>query len=217
MNQGRKTLEDICDVIEAKYRGNLVLHQLDLASFDSIYLFASRLNQTVHCIDYLVNNAGIMMCNEGKTKDGFELQFGTNYLGPFLLTYLLLDKVRAGPAGRIINTSSISHNTGIMHFNNINLVGIYSPLRAYGQSKLATILMTRELAKRLHHSRVKCYSVHPGLVQTDLYARSDSIFARLSSKSIFSLGFISTEQGAQTTLYCAFDQEVANESGHYYK
>ena len=203
-------------MIEPQYRDNVILHRLDLASFDSINSYASKLNQTVSEIDYLINNAGIMMCKEDKTQDSFELQFGCNYLGPFLLTHLLMDKLKAAPAARIINLSSISHNAGIIHFNNINLVGIYSPLRAYAQSKLATILWTRELAKRLANTNVKTYAVHPGLANTELYTNSDSALVRFSS-NFGSLGFISTEQGAQTILYCAFDQELANESGHYYK
>ena len=216
VRKGKAAQESIYDVIEPGYRGNVILYRLDLASFDSIYSFAGKLNQTTRWIDYLINNAGIMMCNENKTQDGFELQFGSNYLGPFLLTYLLIDKLKAAPAARIINLSSISHNAGIIHFNNINLVGIYSPLRAYGQCKLATNLWTRELAKRLYSTNVKTYAVHHGLVSTDLYTISDSAFVRFCG-NFGAIGMISADQGAQTTLYCAFDQEVGKESGYYYK
>ena len=160
------------------------------------------------------------MTAEERTEDGLELQFGANYLGPFLLTHLLLDLLKAGGGdqARIVNLSSISHNAGLMTFDNLNLVGgAYTPLKAYAQSKLATVLWSRQLAKRLPMEQVTVYSVHPGIVQTELYARSVNRFARLCRRLAGPLAFTTAEQGAQTTLYCALEPALAAESGHYYK
>ncbi len=170
-------------------------------------------------LHYLINNAGVMMTAEERTEDGLELQFGANYLGPFLLTHLLLDLLKAGhDQARIVNLSSISHNAGLMAFDNLNLVGgAYTPLKAYAQSKLATVLWSRQLAKRLPIEQVTVYSVHPGIVQTELYARSVNRFARLCRRLAGPLAFTTAEQGAQTTLYCALEPALAAESGHYYK
>lgn len=225
---GQAALEEIKGCTEEpKYHRNLHLHRLDLASFTSIGAFARQVRRTLQQVNnggppqlhYLINNAGVMMTAEERTEDGLELQFGANYLGPFLLTHLLLDLLKAGhdPA-RIVNLSSISHNAGLMTFDNLNLVGgAYTPLKAYAQSKLATVLWTRELAKRLPTEQVTVYSVHPGIVQTELYARSVNRFARLCRRLAGPLAFTTAEQGAQTTLYCALEPALAAESGHYYK
>lgn len=228
MAAGEAALAIIKESTDPHYHKNILLFNLDLASFASITSFAQQVQQALGMgrpLDYLINNAGIMMCSEGQTEDGLELQFGANYLGPFLLTHLLLNKLKAAAKvnghARIVNLSSISHNAGLMAFSNLNLVsGAYSPLRAYAQSKLATILWTRELARRLRENgndHVTTYSVHPGIVKTDLYTNSDSKFAQLSKQIFGSIGFITPEQGAQTTLYCALEPSLENESGHYYK
>lgn len=229
LTAGQAALEEIKGCTEEpKYHRNLHLHRLDLASFTSIGAFARQVRRTLQQVNnggppqlhYLINNAGVMMTAEERTEDGLELQFGANYLGPFLLTHLLLDLLKAagGDPARIVNLSSISHNAGLMTFDNLNLVGgAYTPLKAYAQSKLATVLWSRQLAKRLPTEQVTVYSVHPGIVQTELYARSVNRFARLCRRLAGPLAFTTAEQGAQTTLYCALEPALAAESGHYYK
>lgn len=194
---------------------NLFIEQLDLSSLKSVRKCATILNSKLNKIDYLINNAGIMMCPEQKTEDGFEFQFATNHLGHFLLTNLLLDKIKASPSARIINLSSIAHMRGKIHFDNIHLNGIYTPLISYGQSKLANLLFTVELARRLKDTNVNVYTVHPGLVDTDLKRHLNGTLQ--SCLAFFNkLILISPELGAQTTLYCAFDKDIQHETGQYY-
>ena len=124
---------------------------MDLASLDSVRNFAKRINEKEDRIDLLINNAGIMACPKWKTKDGFEMQFGVNHLGHFLLTNLLLDKIKNTKSSRIVNVSSRAYMRGKMHWDDLNLdkEKSYEPRVAYNQSKLANVLFTRELAKRL--------------------------------------------------------------------
>ncbi len=130
-----------------------------------------------------------------------------------MLTLLLLNLLKKSSNARIINVSSTAHKAGKIHFENINLRNnAYSPLKAYSQSKLANILFTRELAKRLgKNSNIKVYCLHPGVVRTDIMRH---ISAFLSFIRIF---FIDVEKGAQTTLFCALEESLENETGFYYE
>ena len=146
----------------------VVFAQLDLASLQSVRDFATRiLNQEPH-IDILINNAGVLVPSYTKTEDGFELQFGVNHLAHFLLTNLLLDRLKEAPAARIVNVSSNAHMIGKIYFDDLQSEKSYSKFRAYGHSKLANILFTRSLARRLKDTRVTAYSLTPGLVRTEL-------------------------------------------------
>ncbi|CAG2123484.1 unnamed protein product, partial [Medioppia subpectinata] len=126
--------------------------------------FADELKARESAVDILINNAGIYQCPEWETTDGFEMQFGTNHLGPFLLTLTLLPLLQSAPVARIVNVASGYHEIGKIHFDNINLKnGAYDPEKAYCQSKLAMVLCTREMARRLGtESNVKCYALNPG-------------------------------------------------------
>ena len=147
---------------------NVVFMQLDLASLDSVRNFAtSVLDKEAH-IDILVNNAGIMACPYMKTADGFEMQFGVNHLGHFLLTNLLLDRLKQAPAARIVNVSALAYKIGKINFDDLNSTQRYSSLAAYSQTKLANILFTRSLAKRLEGTRVTVNALHPGVIRTEL-------------------------------------------------
>ena len=115
-------VEEMCNDFGEEFRTNISVVSLDLASFESINKCCMKILCLVDKIDYLINNAGIMMCDEQRTKDGFEYQFGCNYLGHFLLTHLLMSKILASKSARIVNLSSIAHNAGVMHFDNINLI-----------------------------------------------------------------------------------------------
>ena len=141
-------------VAEVKKRtgnNNVVLMQLDLASLNSVRSFSASVLAKEPRIDILVNNAGVMACPYSKTAEGFEMQFGVNHLGHFLLTNLLLDRMKNAPAARIVNVSSRGHDWGKINFDALTPPPEkYSPYRAYWQSKLANVLFTRSLAKRLH-------------------------------------------------------------------
>ena len=144
-------------------------HQLDLASFKSIRKFAKEVLSEESRIDILINNAGVMYCPFGKTEDGFETQFGVNHLGHFLLTNLLLDKIKQAPEGRIIVVSSLGHTFATkLDLDTINSEAHYSSYDAYHKSKLSNVLFTKALAKRLTGTNVTANSLHPGGVDTEL-------------------------------------------------
>ncbi|XP_054152561.1 retinol dehydrogenase 12-like [Oppia nitens] len=194
---------------------DIILLKLDLASLKSVRQFAQNVAQQVRKVDIIVNNAGVMMCPEWKTTDGFEMQFGTNYLGHFLLTMHLLPLLKKSVSARVINISSLAHMIGRINFENINMVnGSYQPFKAYAQSKLALILFGRELARRLgSESKIKTYSVHPGHTFSELGRYDDMV------GMIYKLGkivFLNPEMGSQTTLFCALDETLDNETGFYY-
>lgn len=157
-------------VREKSGNDNVVFRLLDLASFESIRQFASKILEDEPRIDILINNSGVMGCPYTKTKDGFEMQFGVNHLGHFLLTHLLLDRLKEAPTARIINVSSVAHSfvNGII-FDDLDSKKSYTVHSAYFRSKLANILFTRSLAKRLTGTSVTANSLHPGSVRTELY------------------------------------------------
>ncbi|OTF74443.1 retinol dehydrogenase 11-like protein [Euroglyphus maynei] len=221
LNKARIVRDEILDEIRLnnnndQQENRIELIQLDLSSLQSVRKCAQEINDKVDQIDYLINNAGIMMCPESKTIDGFESQFATNHLGHFLLTNLLLDKIRRSSSARIINLASIAHIPGSIHFDNINLEnGAYTPLKAYAQSKLANVLFTLELARKLRDTNIRTYAVHPGLVNTELGRHLNGL--ALCLLNFFRrMILISPELGAQTTLHCAFDSNINDDSGGYF-
>ncbi|XP_072766980.1 retinol dehydrogenase 11-like [Anoplolepis gracilipes] len=203
--------------------GELVVYQLDLSSLKSVKECAKKLLTKESAIHLLINNAGVMMCPQETTEDGFELQLQTNYIGHFLLTLLLLPKMQSsGPGCRIINVSSFLHLFGAIH-NDLNLKESYGPMKAYIQSKLANILFTKELARRLKEANIdeiNVYSLHPGVITTEIGRHyNTTIFPGASTIfQIFLQPFLKNpEQGAQTTIYCSVDEKAADETGLYYK
>uniref|UniRef100_UPI00398F629A retinol dehydrogenase 12 n=1 Tax=Pristiophorus japonicus TaxID=55135 RepID=UPI00398F629A len=198
---------------------NVLVHKLDLASLQSVHSFADRIQETETCLDILINNAGIMRCPKWKTEDGFEMQFGVNHLGPFLLTNLLLDLLKKSAPSRIVTVSSLAHNSGKIHFDDINLDISYNPAVSYAQSKLANILFTRELAKKLTGTGVTANSLHPGVVLTDLprhFLLSQPLMLKMLFTPFSKLTFKNPWQGAQTSIYCAVAEELDNVSGLYF-
>ena len=148
-----------------------IMH-LDLANLESVHKFADQFKTQYERLDVLLNNAGIMMVPYGTTEDGFELQFGTNHLGHFALTGLLIDFLNNTPGARVVNVSSNGHRFGIMDFDNLMFAGgqEYSPVGAYGRSKLANLLFTYELQRRFETSGVSTIATaaHPGISDTNL-------------------------------------------------
>lgn len=137
--------------------------QLDLASLDSVREFSRRFHELESSLHILINNAGIMACPRALTKDGFELQFGTNHLGHFLLTNLLLDRLKESAPSRVVIVSSVLHKIGRIKRDDLNSEKSYAKWSVYGQSKLAKVLFARELSKRLEGSGVTANSLHPGM------------------------------------------------------
>ena len=127
-----------------------------------------------------------------KTADGFELQFGVNHLAHFLLTNLLLDRIKESPSARIVNVSSLSHHFSSINFDDLQSESSYSRYGAYGQSKLANILFTRSLAQRLKESRVTAYSLHPGTVRTEVFRHIPYVIVSLNASFTMSAYIMTT-------------------------
>jgi NAD(P)-dependent dehydrogenase (short-subunit alcohol dehydrogenase family) len=159
----------------------------------------------------LVNNAGGSARRRTLTRDGYEQNFGVNHLAPFLLTNLLIDKLKASAPSRIVNVSSMMHRMASINFDDLQSERRFSGMRTYGQSKLANILFTRSLARRLAGSRVTANALHPGAVNTALSGASAGPLSWLAG-----LVMLSPEQGARTSLYLSTSPEVADQTGQYF-
>ena len=202
----------------------VLVKKLDLGSLSSVREFAKDINETEPRLDILINNAGIMLCPPWKTKEGFEMQFGVNHIGHFLLTNLLLDLIKKSAPSRIVIVSSAAHAFGRMMWNNVMQEDRYNSLKAYEQSKTANILHCLELSKKLEGTGVTCYSLHPGGIKTNLQQHLGNIdhlpfCSRMFVKTwnpLISMFGLTPLQGAQTTIYCAVAPELANTSGKYY-
>ncbi|KAK8467811.1 hypothetical protein PHAVU_007G157500 [Phaseolus vulgaris] len=218
----------------AKEAKQLILHEkesarvdilkLDLCSVNSVRTFVDNFIALALPLNILINNAGVMFCPYQKTEDGIEMQFATNHLGHFLLTNLLLDKMKqtakeTGIEGRIVNLSSIAHlytyEEGI-RFDNINEEDGYSDKKAYGQSKLANILHANELSRRLQEEGVNitANSVHPGVIMTPLMRHSSLLMNFLKTFTFFM--WKSVPQGAATTCFVALHPSLKGVSGKYF-
>ncbi|XP_063401185.1 retinol dehydrogenase 14-like [Mytilus trossulus] len=194
---------------------------LDLASLRSIRQFAKDINQNEERLDILINNAGVFYCPDDlKTEDGFEMQFGVNHLGHFLLTNLLLDLLKKSAPSRVVTVSSNAHEKGRINFDDMNSEKNYKPRACYDQSKLANVLFSRELSKRLKGTGVTTYSLHPGVVRTNIskYLRQQHFFSGPIIDLFLVLPlFKDSEQGISTIIYCAVDESLEKESGNYYR
>ena len=157
------------EVVKSRSKNeNVVFIQLDLASLKSVRDFSAKVLQDEARIDILINNAGVSVPPYTKTEDGFELQIGVNHLAHFLLTNLLLERIKEAPSPRIVNVSSEAHKYGKINFDDLQSEQSYTPMREYAQSKLANIIFTQSLAKRMKGTNVTTYSLHPGVVRTEL-------------------------------------------------
>jgi len=211
--------EEAAEEIRKATEGEVVVHKLDLASLASVRECAEQLGNSLEKIDILINNAGIMACPEMRTTEGFEMQIGTNHFGHFLLTNLLLPQLKkAAPNARIVNVSSLAHTRGQMQWDDINWEKTpYNAIQAYGQSKLANILFTKELARKGEGSGVNAYALHPGVINTELGRHLKDTFGPMVLIWKLAMPFIKTpESGANTTIYCAVDESIADHNGRYY-
>jgi NAD(P)-dependent dehydrogenase (short-subunit alcohol dehydrogenase family) len=167
--KGRSVIEKISrDVTGAK----MSYEHLDLASLASVADFAQRMHAR-HSLDLLINNAGVMaLPNRQATADGFEMQFGTNHLGHFALTARLMPLLRRASGPRVVSVSSLAHRTGYIDFADLQGARVYSPWKAYGQSKLATLMFALELQRRSDAAAWNLISnaAHPGFARTNLFA-----------------------------------------------
>lgn len=187
---------------------------LDLASLQSIHQFAEQCNKQFDRLDVLINNAGLASIERQETQDGFELTMGTNHLGPFLLTHLLLPLLQKAEHARIINVASHSHYSGKIDFDDFHSKHNYRVMKVYGASKLANVLFTQELAERLRDQGITVNALHPGMVATNIWP-DDKLWQRAASW-VAKQFMISEKKGAETTVYLASSDKVAQTSGKYF-
>ena len=183
----------------------------DLSSQDSVRELADTFQRSYHHLHVLVNNAGGIFFRRETTADGLETTFAVNHLAPFLLTNLLLDTLKASAPARIINISSSVERIGSINFANLQYTRGYISMRAYAQAKLATLLFTYELARRLEGTGVTVNAVTPGPVSTN-FGRGGTHIMNSVLPFIFRFAR-SAEQGAQTAIYLASSPEVADVTG----
>lgn len=187
----------------------------DLSSQASVRQLAKEYADTHRRLDVLVNNAGAFLAKRATTVDGMEYTLAVNHLAPFLLTSLLIDIIRVSSPARIITTSSVAHRGARIDFDDIQFEKKpYSGIRAYGQSKLANVLFTKELARRLEGSGVTANCFHPGAVRTNLL-QGNPWHYRLIWNAAGSF-FLSPEKGADTAVYLASSPDVEGVTGKYF-
>jgi NAD(P)-dependent dehydrogenase (short-subunit alcohol dehydrogenase family) len=203
-------------IVAAQPKADVTLQELDLSSLDSVRAAAEKLRSAYPRIDLLINNAGVMWTPKQLTADGFELQFGTNHLGHFALTGLLLDSLLPVRGSRVVTVSSTGHRLrAAIHFDDLQWEHHYDRYAAYGQSKLANLLFTYELQRRLaqQHKNTIAAAAHPGAASTELGRNVPTLL-----KPLFTLAgsvlFQNAAMGALATLRAATDPEV--EGGQYY-
>ncbi len=207
--RGREALERL----NSEKPRDLDLILCDLGDYDSVRSFVSKVRESYSRIDILVNNAGFISLDRQETKEGLERQFGINHIGHFLLTTSLLDLM--GEGSRIVVVASGAHKTGKIHFDDINLHKRFNVFKAYSQSKLANVLFTRELARRVKDKGITVNCCHPGAVATNIGIDRETGFGKTVT-GLLKPFFQTPEQGARTAIFLATDDSVADVSGEYF-
>ncbi|MGY4758301.1 SDR family oxidoreductase [Paenibacillus caseinilyticus] len=193
----------------------LELMLCDLGSLRSIRAFAADFRAKYDKLDVLLNNAGVFALKRELTEDGFESMMGVNHLGHFLLTHLLLKPLLQGPQGRIVVVSSGAHRAGKIHWDDPFLSRGFNFWKGYAQSKLANVLFTKELARRLAGSGATANCLHPGAVATSIGVDRRTGFGRSVLRMLKPV-FLTPAEGASTAVYLAVSEETAGVSGEYY-
>jgi NAD(P)-dependent dehydrogenase (short-subunit alcohol dehydrogenase family) len=188
----------------------------DLSSLAAVRKLANEVAAQYPRLDVLVNNAGTGTRRRQTTVDGYERTFAINHLAPFLLTNLLLERLKAGKAARVVTVSSMAHRRAALDFDDLNWEKRkFNGLRAYGESKLANILFTTELASRLAGSGVTANCLHPGVVATNIFTVFGGRTGQILSV-LFRPLMLSPANGAKTGIYLASSPEVANVTGKFF-
>jgi NAD(P)-dependent dehydrogenase (short-subunit alcohol dehydrogenase family) len=206
------------EIMRQNPEGKVEVAELDLADLASVRRFAEAYQQKHSRLDVLLNNAGIMTTPYFHTRDGFEGQMGTNHLGHFALTGLLLPVLQETPKSRVVNVSSMAHKGGKMDFDNL-LFGLgkgYSPMKAYSRSKLANLLFTYELQRFFEDNGIDSMAIaaHPGVSQTDLFRSMEEKWYFRLVRPLFNAIIQDGETGALPQIRASVDPEV--KGGEYY-
>lgn len=207
-------------ILAVQPSAKLVVMELDLSSLDSVRAFTQAFDQQYDRLDILLNNAGLMAIPQKQTADGFEMQLGVNHLGHFALTALLFPNLIQTAGSRVVNVSSSAHRMGEMDFSNLNWEKDYSKWPAYGRSKLANLLFTHELTKRLaeHDLPLIVASAHPGWATTELQEKGPKMegsgFMQMMARFANALVAQGPDMGALPQLFAATAPDV--EQGGFY-
>jgi NAD(P)-dependent dehydrogenase (short-subunit alcohol dehydrogenase family) len=201
------------EIIKESQNDSVDLLIADLSSLESVRQLATEFKRKYSQLHVLINNAGLFNQRRHVTMDGYEDTFATNYLAPFLLTNLQLDLLKVSAPSRIINVSSVGHYNGHINFDDLNLEKEYGGWKAYGQSKLALVLFTHELAKRLQGAGVTVNAVHPGTVATNIWSRPLGPVGFIMA--LPKLFMTSPERGAETIVYLASSPDAKDLNGEY--
>lgn len=199
---------------EATGNPKIINTECNLASLASVRACADHVRNRFPRIDVLVNNAGIWTARPQLSEDGFELAFATNHLGPFLLTQLLIEPMRAAGGARIVNVASVQHRAADLDLNQLTPRSPYRGLKAYSRSKLANVMTTLAFARRFDPAEISANCLHPGVVASNIVPENSPLLrraARLVS------GFMrSPARGAATSIYLATSDEVVGVTGKYF-
>ncbi len=202
--------------IKKESRNDLIdLLIADLSSTQSVRQAADEFRKRYSNLHVLINNAGLFNIRRYVTAEGYERTFAVNYLSTFLLTNLLLERLKVSAPSRVVNVSSVAHYGGHINFGDLQGMRRYSGFTAYSQSKLAMILFTRELATKLQGTGVTAYSLHPGAVATNIGSRPAGPLGFVMKLS--KLFMASPEKGAETIVYLASSPDVEGASGEYFE
>jgi retinol dehydrogenase 12 len=193
--------------------GEVRFLRADFASLAQVRGLAAELDSLPR-LDVLINNAGCINLSRSVTADGFETTFAVNHLAPFLLTHLLLRKIRDSAPARIVTVASSAHRGQYIDFDDLMSARDYRMMRTYGRSKLANILFTRAVTKRLTGSGVTANALHPGMVATHL--GQDNWLTRLLGRAFLAVAGVPATEGAKTSVYLATAADVEGVSGGYY-
>ena len=209
--RGEEALRDV----RSRSGGDVDLMLCDFGSLDSIRAFAAAFQAAHDRLDVLVNNAGAILGERKLTADGFEMTFGVNHLGYFLLTNLLLDLLKKSAPSRIVNVASDVHRQGKLDWDDLQSERRpYAQFRAYSDSKLCNVLFTAELARRLDGTGVTANSLHPGVVGTNFGSTGSPLFRFLTK--IGGPFLLTPEKGARTSIYLASSPDVEGVTGKYF-
>jgi NAD(P)-dependent dehydrogenase (short-subunit alcohol dehydrogenase family) len=214
--KGKKAL---AHVISRSGSENVDLMMVDFASMASIRRFADEFKSRYDRLEVLVNNAGAVNMSRSETEDGFETTFGVNHLGYFLLTNLLLDLIKVSAPARIVNVSSRAHFRAEMDFADLNSEKSYRGFTSYGRSKLANVLFTYELARRLEGTGVTANCLHPGVVRSGFGQNANNGWLGIFFKTFYTVAVPfskSNAEGAETSIYLASSPEVEGVTGKYF-
>jgi len=204
----------VTDTVEKSGNKNVELIQADMSSQNSIHQLVNEFRARHEKLHLLINNAGVYLTKRSETEDGLESTFAVNHLGPFLLTSLLVDILKASAPSRIVNVTSDAHKGARVNFDDLQGERKFSGWQAYGQSKLAMILYTRGLAKKLEGTGVTVNSAHPGVVRTN-FAKNNGGLVMLGFRFL-GMFFISPESAAKRILYVATSPDLEGVTGKYF-